>query len=94
VKILKWKKIILVADNWADMRDYSLIGTIKKPVSVILCGTSDGINTQYIDLARSTGGSLHTIEEDIENLMKIREGSEVKIGKDVYILNGGRFRKK
>jgi len=90
----KVKTVVLIADNWADMRDYALIREVKKPVSIILCGTDRGINTQYLDLARVSGGSLHTIEEDIDNLTKINEGNEVKIGKDTYILQGGRFRKK
>jgi hypothetical protein len=90
----KVKEVVLIADNWADMRDYALIRNITKPVRVILCGTDSGINTQYLDLARATNGSVHTIEEDIEGLKKVSEGHEVKIGNDIYILNGGKFQKK
>lgn len=90
----KAKEIVLIADNWADMRDYSLISSVKKPVHIILCGTEEGINTQYLDFAKITKGSVHTIEEDIDNLSKVSEGHEVKIGKDTYLYSGGRFRKK
>jgi hypothetical protein len=90
----KVKEVILVADNWADMRDYQLIRKIDKPVKVILCGTGEGINTQYLDLAKATKGSLHTIEEDIADLTKVSEGHEVKIGNETFIFKGGRFRKK
>jgi len=90
----KVKEIVLIADNWADMRDYSLIRKVDKPVSVILCGTEEGINTQYLDLAKATKGSLHTIEEDIEDLVKVSEGHEVKVSDGTYIFKGGRFQKK
>ncbi len=93
------KEVILIADNWADMRDYSMISEIKKPVHVLLCGTtyagiSSPLNTQYLDLAKQTGGTVHTIDEDIVDLVKMNEGSDIKIGKILYSIRGGRFIKK
>jgi hypothetical protein len=90
-KFDKVKELILIADNWADMRDYPLIKTIDKPVHVILCGTQFGINTQYLDLAKATGGSIHTMEEDLTNLAKIREGEKIIINKTEFIIRGGKF---
>lgn len=84
-------EIILIADNWANLRDYSFINQIDQPVKVILCGTQFGINEQYIELARKTGGSIHTMEEDITNLASMREGETIKIGKCKYKLQGGKF---
>ncbi len=90
------KEVVIVVDNWADMRDYSYISDIKKPVRVVLCGTNlygvkRFINPQYLDLARKTGGSIHTMEEDIENLAKLKEGEEISIGGTKYLLSGGKF---
>lgn len=85
------KEIILIADNWANMRDYSMIKEIKKPVHVIICGNQYGINTQYLDLARVTGGTVHTVEEDLNNLFKLNEGQEITIGKHVYMIKEGKF---
>lgn len=85
------KEIILIADNWANMRDYSMIKEIKKPVHVIICGNQYGINTQYLDLARVTGGSVHTVEDDLMNLYKLNEGQEITIGKHVYMIKEGKF---
>lgn len=83
--------IILIADNWANLRDYSLIEKVKKPVRIILCGTQFGINKQYLELARATKGSVHTIEQDITNLMTLKEGQEVKIGKQTFKITNGKF---
>jgi hypothetical protein len=83
--------VILIADNWANMRDYAFIDQVDRPVRVILCGTQFGINKQYLDLARATRGSVHTIEEDINDLMDLREGEEITISGHSFIIENGRF---
>jgi transcription antitermination factor NusG len=85
------KDIILIADNWANLRDYSLIEKVNKPIRIILCGTQFGINKHYLDLARATKGSVHTIEQDIKNLMDLKEGEEVEIGKQAFKIKNGNF---
>lgn len=87
------KDIILIADNWANMRDYSLLTKVNRPIKIILCGTQLGINEQYLDLARQTKGSVHTIEQDLTNLMDLKEGQEIKIGKHTFIISKGQFLK-
>ena len=80
-------EVVLIADNWADMRDYKLIDSIKKPVKVILCGArSNYINVQYVNLAYKTGGSLHTIEQDIESLESNKADSGIIIRNIPFIL--------
>lgn len=75
----KAKEIVLIADN-SCIRDYCLVNQISKPIKVILCGAKKGINPQYINLAYRTGGSIHTIEEDIEDLRKnMGAGGDVKL---------------
>jgi len=92
------KEVIIVVDNWSDMRDYVFLNKVMRPVKVIVCGTNSfglktAVNTQYLDLARATKGSIHTIEEDIENLAKLREGEIIKVAGARYLLKGGRFHK-
>jgi hypothetical protein len=85
------EEVIMIADNWATPRDYSLLKEVNKPVHIILCGTEEGINTDYLNLARETGGSVHTIEQDINDLINLNEGQEIKIGKEVFIIKNGKF---
>lgn len=89
----KLKEVIMIADNWAPMRDYALISQIKIPVHVIVCGVQSDvpINTEYLDLARHTKGSVHTIEEDIVKLSELAEGKTLKIGGFEYRISGGKF---
>ncbi len=85
------KEIVLIADNWADMRDYSMIKKVNKPVHIIVCGVTNRINTQYLDLARACGGTVHTMEQDLENLVKLNEGEVIKIGTTRYRIVKGKF---
>jgi hypothetical protein len=98
-KFPETKEIILIADNWSDMRDYSLLKNINKPVRVILCGTnrrgvSCAINAQYLNLAYVTKGSIHTIEQDIDDLSRSKEGDIITIGASKFVFMSGRFYQK
>lgn len=83
--------IILIADNDSPIRDFSMISMIKKPVRVILCGVEDYINPQYLNLAKATKGSIHTMEQDITNLMQMKEGEKIEINGKTYKIYKGNF---
>jgi len=88
------KQVVMVADNWAPMRDYALIDQVKVPVHVIVCGTSyagitTSINPHYLDLARRTGGYVSTMEEQITDLSKYKEGEEFTISGSKYVVRRG-----
>lgn len=90
------KKIIMLADNWADMRDYALISELKVPVKVIICGVNymgikSPVNPQYLDLARKTGGTVHTIEDDIADLASKKDGDILNFAGNKYVLRSGKF---
>ncbi len=83
----KAKELIMVADNWARIKDKTLIGKIKKPVRIILCGVNkNAINVDYLNLAYKTNGSVHTIERDIKDLNELKVGSTFKFNSTKYIL--------
>jgi hypothetical protein len=85
--------LVMIADNWANIKDFSLIKSIRKPVKIILCGSDYGINVQYLELARLTGGSVHTMTADLEELMKLNEGEIITIGKSTFVIRNGKFEK-
>lgn len=84
--------IVLIADNIAPIKDYELIEKVNKPVKVIVCGYDGIINPEYLNLARRTKGSVHTIEEDITNLMEVNEGEIITIDNYQYIIRNGEFK--
>lgn len=46
--------IIMIVDNWAPIKDISLLTGWHKPVKVVVCGVFDKINPDYLKLARDT----------------------------------------
>ena len=86
-----FKELILVADNNAEVKDIVLLKDLKVPVRVIVCGSQNRIGADYLEIAYRTTGSIHTIEEDIDNIGAMKEGSEIKIGGRKYKLHKGKF---
>ncbi|GIV27967.1 MAG: hypothetical protein KatS3mg027_1781 [Bacteroidia bacterium] len=91
-KIKEIEHVILIADNWAPVRDINLLPKIKVPVHVILCGVTNGmkINADYLNIAYKTKGSIHTIEEDIDFLIQ-NASNEFFINGNLYKLKNGKF---
>jgi hypothetical protein len=65
-----------------------LLPQIRKPVRVIVCGPSLlpglGIQPDYLTIARQTGGSLHTMEDDIPAATPIANRTWIKVGDTYY----------
>jgi hypothetical protein len=85
------ENIVLIADNWAKVRDITLLPRIKIPVRVILCGVTEGmeINADYLNIAYKTKGSVHTIEQDITDLINQTAGKKFTINGVDYIIKNG-----
>ncbi|WP_291726930.1 hypothetical protein [Bernardetia sp.] len=87
-----YNELVLVADNLSNVRDIMFVYQLDVPVRIILCGTVFGfVNEEYLNIAYLTGGSIHTIEEDIVNLSSIAEGKVLTIGEKKYRFTKGRF---
>lgn len=61
------------------------------PIHIVLCGTEFGVNEQYLEIAWKTAGSIHTIEQDIEDLTKLADGETITIGAYQYRVSKGKF---
>lgn len=84
-------ELILVADNYSDVRDIELISKLNIPVRIIVCGATDVIHEHYLQLAYATGGSIHTLEADYFNLKNKIKDNSIKIGSTTYLFNRGGF---
>jgi hypothetical protein len=86
------RSLILIADNYAPVKDIELLIALKRPVYIILCGAVQvPIHPDYLRIAYETKGSVHTILEDAFNLAKIVEGGVITIAGRSYKLTNGRF---
>ena len=84
-------ELILLADNYSNMRDLELLAQLNVPVRVVLAGVDYGVNEEYLHLAYMTGGSIHTLEEDIFHLTRLNDGEIITIGDYRYRVNAGTF---
>ena len=83
--------LVLIADNPATPRDMELLSKIDRPIHIILCGRHRSFNPAYLNLARSSGGTVHTDEYDFVNLDQITEGQKVTLGKEIFKVKDGKF---
>jgi hypothetical protein len=83
--------IIMIADNASRVSDMSLLQQLHHPVHIILCGVHDKVNTDYLDIARSTGGSVHTAEQDLQLSVEMKEGTTISIHGNSFVIHNGKF---
>lgn len=84
-------ELILLADNYSNVRDLELLAQLNVPVRVVLAGVDYGVNEEYLHLAYMTGGSIHTLEEDIFHLTRLNDGEIITVGDYRYRVNAGTF---
>ncbi len=84
-------ELVLVADNLSDVRDIELLTELNVPIRIILAGSEWGVNEQYLEIAFKTGGSVHTIERDIDHLAQLADGETITIGEHRYQVIRGKF---
>ncbi|CAF4656230.1 unnamed protein product, partial [Rotaria magnacalcarata] len=83
------ENIIHIADNQATPRDLILLDEVTKPIKVIVCKYIPGtlVNPKLLDIAYKTGGSLHTLDLDIETLGSLKVDDTIQVGTGTYRLD-------
>ena len=84
---------VMIVDNNSYPRDAALLKEYAGELKIILCGTSKGLNTDYLSLARQYGFSIHTLTTDLTNLSSLRNGQGIEVDGIVYQVIGDRFRR-
>jgi hypothetical protein len=87
--------LIFIADNYSDVSDLHLLDQLEVPVHVLLTASEYGVNENYLEIAYRTGGSIHTVSEDINNqqLHALEDGQQLRIGTHTYTFFKGKFLK-
>lgn len=83
---------VMIADNWAPIKDKIFWNLLTKPVRIVVCGATEfNVNIDYLNLARKTNGSVHLMESDLYNLAGLKEGEILKVGKNSFVVKNGMF---
>lgn len=82
------RHLILLADNISTVKDMALLNNVRKPVHVILCGTTGSdtalaFQPDYYAIANQTNGSLHTLEDDFTP-KTISRNTSIRVGSRYY----------
>lgn len=83
--------LIMIADNAAPVKDIELLKKVKKPVHIVLCGVNENIHKHYIDIARTTGGSLFILGEEFKDVKKLKEGGRYEFGFKKFLYSKGQL---
>ncbi|MBK6634473.1 MAG: hypothetical protein IPG38_09260 [Chitinophagaceae bacterium] len=83
---------VMIADNWAAIKDKVLWQHLTKPVRIVVCGATEfNVHIDYLNLARKTNGSVHLMESDLYNLSGLKEGEILQVGKNRFVVKNGMF---
>lgn len=91
IKKRRITEVILIADNYSDIKDLALLDKLHVPIRIVLCGVKLNVNEEYLELAYKTKGSVHTIEKDIYDLANLVDGKTIEIGETKYKVLRGKF---
>lgn len=83
--------ILLIGDNYSEVRDLELLSTVNKRVNVLVCSLKGSLRPDYLLIAKNTGGYLLYNGERI-NLQNIKRGEILSVGSYQYDYNGKVFK--
>lgn len=89
------ENLLFIADNYSDVSDLEKLNKLTVPVHIVLTHSDIGVNENYLEIAYQTGGSIHTLYEDISSsrLKNLTDGDRLLIGKFQYQFYKGKFLK-
>lgn len=83
---------LMVADNYAPVRDLALAKNLRRTVRILVCGEIGmPVHADYVTIAALTGGSIHTQILDVDLHDAMSSGQPVIVGDYKYVFQNGRF---
>jgi len=85
--------VLLIGDNYSEVRDLSLLPRVDKKVYVLPCSAPKAIRDDYLNIARQTGGHL-IINGAIQKVDHVQKGDKFFIRGTEYKFDGKKFQLK
>lgn len=82
--------ILLIGDNYSEVRDIELLPKVTKRVNVLMCSIKGALRPEYLLIVKNTGGYLIYNGERIE-LKNLQRGKILSVGNFQYDYNGKEF---
>ena len=68
-----------------------MLDLVQKPIQIIVCGSSNALNENYLTIAYLTKGCVEFNGKRYSDLHSYEEGATVQVGKEVYVLKNKQF---
>lgn len=82
--------ILLIADNYSEVRDIELLSSVNKRVHLLMCSAKGALRTEYLSIAKNTGGYL-LFNGEVIRLDHLQRGDVLAVGSYQYDYNGKSF---
>lgn len=82
--------LLLIVDNFSDVRDENLLSEIQMKTHVLLAGDVTTVRECYLNLAKATGGDVFVNGKRI-SLKNVQKGGRITIAESTYTYNGSTF---
>lgn len=82
--------ILLIGDNFSDIRDISLLEDVTKKVNVLICAAPETIRAEYLDVCYKTGGYL-IMDGKKYTFNELKRGDLITVNGYKYKFNGKVF---
>lgn len=86
------ESLVMINDN-NEPWDIAEASKVTKPVHIIVCGPSAALEESFLNLARSTKGSVHFNGLSYTNLADYKEGETLQVERTNYTVQSGKFRR-
>jgi hypothetical protein len=86
-------EILLIGDNYSEVRDLELLDKVSRIVHVLPCAAPKLVRPDYLNIARITGGHL-ILNGKIIELDQVASGASFFIGETEYKFDGRKFKLK
>ncbi len=83
--------VLLIVDNFSDIRDSELLDQIEKPVHVLISGDVTVVRECYLDIAKKTGGTILVNGQKI-SLKGLKSGDQISVAQTRYLYDGAHFK--
>lgn len=86
------ESLVMINDN-NEPWDFSEASKVTKPVHILICGPSAALEESFLNLARSTKGSVHFNGLSYTHLADYKEGDLLQVEHTNYVVQEGKFRR-
>ena len=82
--------ILLIGDNYSEVRDLELLKSVTKRVNILMCSVRRSIRPDYLLIAKNTGGYL-IYNGELIVMKNVQKGQILSIGSYQYDYDGKEF---